>query len=668
MRTKDANRQRRLLEYKPLEATRLDRAMDYHVKMQKLWEANGKRLAQITGRDPSTLSMFSEDEFRRKNEERYIISQVVNSIATKDKGAWSPLPKIGDLYAQREKVSDFKNFELVRNPEEQENVPGARPTNWFHSKYYKKRVKQLRSFIDKIKPYEPEFEGLEVVGHTPEFMKHIQQTDFGQNPNESELNKPFDQADDLGLEAEEEVAAEVSTCRISFDSNRLFFTTSPGITQSKNVNVSNEGTCAIYYKWELSRDADLMLGQGASMTSLKTSSDDSSQPVDAFDWRISDSFSVPRNMQPKTRSEFCFTQLSGSILPGKTITFSFTFKSDVSGCFSQKWIMRTTPSIDTDSQTKLSIALRGCCQVEPPDLSSFKTSIDNSLHESERSRCIEEIMSSIFDRVKKLVSMHNQAGEERIEGDVLVDDRAPHFEEVNKKWGLTYSPGLYSSFLGIANATWDALGIESQFERFWDMSVDSLNDLIMKVEDGQVKRTLLAQLNFIIGEKMTPSASGNLSYSLGYLQLSAMLEDFPAALEAEAAKADKSGQIPTFIVPKMPDAIEAEELAESSHKKHRGKKEKETTKRTTANKKNTRKGGKGQPVEDESANQNENRAELSEDFKITLKERIKQELAARLRNFEKLSCESRGVTKQLTRVNEMDKLDTNLDLEVDDDL
>ena len=668
MRTKDANRQRRLLEYKPLEATRLDRAMEYHVKMQRLWEANGKRLAEITGRDPSTLSMFSEDEFRRKNEERYIISQVVSSIATKDKGAWSPLPRIGDLYAQREKVSDFKNFELVRNPEEQENVPGARPTNWFQSKYYKKRVKQLRSFIDKIKPHEPEFEGLEVVGHTPEFMKNVKQTDFGQAPNEEDKNQAGKPLDTTGqFLTEEESVMEVSTCRISFDSNRLFFTTSPGITQSKNVNVSNEGTCAIYYKWELSRDSDLMLGQGSSMKSLKALSEQSQQS-DAFDWRISESFNAPRNLQPKTRSEFCFTQLSGSILPGKTVTFSFSFKSDVSGCFSQKWIMRTTPTIDSDTPTKLSVALRGCCQVEPPNLSSFKAQIDNSLHESERSRCIEEIMSSIFDRVKKIVSMHNQAGEERIDGDVLVDDRAPHFEEVNKKWGLTYSPGLYSSLLSVANATWDALGIESQFERFWDMSVDSLSNMIMKVEDGQVKRSLLAQLNFTIREKMTPSATGNLSYSLGYLQLSAMLEDFSAILDSEATKLDKQGQIPIFIVPKMPDANDAEEAAESSHKKHRGKKEKETTKKTTANKKNTKKGGKGQAVEDESALQNENRAELSEDFKLALKERIKQELAARLRNFEKLSSESRGVTKQLTRINEMDQLDTNLDLEVDDDL
>jgi hypothetical protein len=41
-------------------------------------------------------------------------------------------------------------------------------------------------------------------------------------------------------------------------------------------------------------------------------------------------------------------------------------------------------------------------------------------------------------------------GEERIDGDVLVDDRAPAFDTANGRRGLAYSPGLYASLRAVA--------------------------------------------------------------------------------------------------------------------------------------------------------------------------------------------------------------------------
>ncbi|OHT10583.1 hypothetical protein TRFO_20081 [Tritrichomonas foetus] len=666
MRPRDTNRQRRLVEYKPLESTREERAMKYHEQVQKQWEATGKRLAKITGRDPTTLSMFSEDDFRRMNEERFLISQVVSSLVTKDQGAWSPLPRIGDLYAQRERPN-FERFEVIRNPDEHhqnQDVPGQRPSNWFKSKYYRKRAKQLRSFIEKIKPFEPDTEGLEIIGHTPDFMQEIQKLPEVQMESTQILDSHH---------SEEETVNE-SSCKISFDTNRLFFTTAPGSTQAKNVSVSNEGTCAIYYRWDVARDTELIIGAGSSRTPVKMQSIESKKDnqtksvpehVDNFDWRASESFTISRNLQPKTRSEFCFTQISGSILPGNTVTFSFSFKSDIPGCFLQKWIMRTTPNTtnsganSSNEKQNMSVSLRGCCQVDPPDLTSFKASIDNSLHESERSRCIEEIMSSIFDRVKKISEMNKQAGDERIDGDVLIDDRAPSFELANKKWGLIYSPGLFSSLLQIAEKCWDELNIQG-FERFWDYSVDSLNEMIMKIEDGSTKRNLILQLNNVIMQKMTSSALGNLSYSLGYLQLAASLDDLPKIADNEASKIGK--ELPPFIIPKVPDPNELEEAAESSRRRHRGKRDR----KPTLPKKTTRKGGKG--AEDDLPQQEITHAEIADDLRASIKVKMVKSLIERLRAFERLSGESKGVAQQLTRINEIDKLDTNLDVEVDDDL
>ena len=639
MRAKvDVNRQRRLQEYKPLEATREARAMEYHEKVQRMWEANAQHLAKVTGRDPTTLAMFSEDDFVRANQERFLISQVAFALANKDMGTWSPLPRIGDLYAQRETPQRrLKNYELIRNPDqhEQEHVDGQRPTSFFASKYYKKRVKQLRSHIEKLKPHEPSFEGLVVVGEPWPDRRRARQRDFD---NEDDIKQ---------TETVEEGVAE-SFVQVSLDKNRLFFGTTPGATKARTVTVTNEGTTAVYYKWEIAPDVDLMIGSGAGRTPVKKA-----QAQEVFDWRESEQFDIARNLAPKTRSEFCFTQLEGSILPGCSKSFDFSFKSDVPGCFTQKWILKTTPVAKSDGP--LSVVLRGCCEVTRPDLSSFRKSIDDSLHVSERSRCIDEIVMSVLERVTHVIQLRNRKPDDRIDGDVLVDDRGPAFEEVNKKWGLVYSPGLYSSLLKIAERCWDALGITG-FDRFWDLSVETISAMAMKIDDGNLKRAILRQINEILLQNMTSSAAGNLTFSLAFIQLGTWLDDAQARFKECAASVGK--ELPLFLVPKVPDPRELEEAMESSRKRGRGRGgRKPPAKRPT-------KKGKGQ---EEEANQPPPEPMYSDELKAAMKQAVKEELRNRLRVFEQLAGESKGVAQQLTRVNEIDRLDTNLDAEVEDD-
>ncbi|OHT15849.1 hypothetical protein TRFO_13666 [Tritrichomonas foetus] len=647
MHQKDKNRERRLQDFKPLESTRLERAMKYHLEVQKRWEAQGKALAERTGRDPSTLSMFSDDQFRHVNEERELISQVVFAIASKDMGVWKPLARIGDIYAQRERPRTDP-LELIRNPDEKDNVNGSRPTNFFHSKYYKKRVKQLRSFIEKLKPFEPDYEGLVVIG------KPVELEQF------KELPQVEDQPEEIIKQSgREEEELHESIVKIKLNCNRLFFTTTPGATQAKSIEVTNCGTTAVYYNWSVAKDIDLMIGEKGNRAPIKKQPEPNMPDItDQFDWRASDSFVVAKDVQKKTRSEFCFTQLSGSILPGNTATFSFSFKSDVPGCFLQRWSLRTTPS--TQPHASYSVNLRGCCQIHPPDLSSFKRSIDNSLHESERNRCLEEIMSAVFERVSKIVKLRSQQSEERIEGDVLVDDRAPVFEEANKEWNLTYSPGLFASLQSIAEECWDALEITG-FDRFWDMRVLSISEMAMKIEDGVRKREILLKLNEIIQRHATSNTTTNLTYSLAFVQLSTMTEGIPDILERDAQSMNTT--LPTFIVPKVPDPAELEEAQESQRRRHRGRRE---PKKPPPRKTLTR---KGKANEDESRlnSPTENRGELSPELKQLMKDSLVKQLKLHLAAFERLAGESAGVANQLTRVNEMDQLDTNLDLEVEDD-
>jgi hypothetical protein len=434
--------------------------------------------------------------------------------------------------------------------------------------------------------------------------------------------------------------------------HRLVFRTTLGATKARSVSVRNTGTAAVYFHWEIAREVELMLGHGANRASIQ------GEGHDPFDWYSSETFSVPRNLQSKTRSEFCFTQFTGSIRPGCAVTFNFAFKSDVPGCFTQRWIMRTTPTL-SDPKTPLSVSLRGCCEVNPPDLSSFKTSIEGSLHESERTRCINEILGAVVDRVEQICDLHRRRGEDRIDGEVLVDDRAPTFDAANRQWNLIYSPALYAALRGIAEECWDALKV-ANFDRFWDFKVTSLSTLAMRIPDGGVKRRILAELNKIVSQGMTASTAGSLAYSVAYVQVSTMLEDLPEAFLHDAAVLKV--QLPFFLVPKMPDPGQIEDELESAKRRHRSK---GSRKVPPPAKKPVKKGGK---EEETAAQAMPEPVELSQELKGAIRETIKSQIKERLLAFENLASESRAVGQQLTRVNEIERLETNLDAEVEDDV
>jgi hypothetical protein len=59
--------------------------------------------------------------------------------------------------------------------------------------------------------------------------------------------------------------------------------------------------------------------------------------------------------------------------------------------------------------------------------------------------------------------------------------------------------------------------------------------------------------------------------------------------------------------------------------------------------------------------------ELTAERRATMRQPIRDELRARILMFEMVGTESQTVTRQLTRVNEIERLEALLDAEVDDD-
>jgi hypothetical protein len=166
-------------------------------------------------------------------------------------------------------------------------------------------------------------------------------------------------------------------------------------------------------------------------------------------------------------------------------------------------------------------------------------------------------------------------------------------------------------------------------------------------------------LNEIIRRNVTASAAGNLTFSLAYVQLSTYLADLPDRFMADAAM--MGVELPLFIIPKVRDPAGLEAELESAQRRHRGKRDKKPPPKKPIRRERAEEEAAKAPPPDLTG-------ELSPELKIAVRETIKSELRKRLLAFENLATESRGVGRQLTRVNEIERLETNLETEVEDEL
>jgi hypothetical protein len=187
--------------------------------------------------------------------------------------------------------------------------------------------------------------------------------------------------------------------------------------------------------------------------------------------------------------------------------------------------------------------------------------------------------------------------------------------------------------------------------------------MAMRIENAELKRGILGRVNEILQHAATASAPGNLAFSLAFVQLFTYFEELPTLFLRDAA-ALKVG-LPFFVVPKVPDPAELEDaLLESQRKKHRRPREK----KPPPPKRSSRRGKAGQDESPRGTPVPEIATVMSPELKVRVRETIREELRKKLLVFEHLAGESQGVTQQLTRVNDLEKLDTNLAREVDDEL
>jgi hypothetical protein len=183
----------------------------------------------------------------------------------------------------------------------------------------------------------------------------------------------------------------------------------------------------------------------------------------------------------------------------------------------------------------------------------------------------------------------------------------------------------------------------------------------MRLADASLKRVLLHRLNEVIQRSMTANAPDGLSFSLAYVQLANYIDRLPDLFLRDAG--DLGVKLPLFIVPKVPNPAEIESRPESTRRRHKSRPAKPPPTSSS------RKGGRAK--EDEAARaalEAPEPKELTPELRAAVRQTIRTELKQRILAFESLAGESSAVGRQLTRGNDIDRLDTNLDAEIEDDL
>jgi len=341
---------------------------------------------------------------------------------------------------------------------------------WDKSFYREERYKQLGRIISELDPHDPYMDGLEVIGKKIE-PNLSNQYEFCA-PVHRDLTPILDdsQEEDLVLDEEKEnddplamfidVVPEHTfgpsllingqsaswkgenhcpgteeaglTVRLMFDAEVEDFAKS-------SVNITNDGTAAIFYHWEKKPQLN--------------------------------PFGIHKG-RPLQR--FYFDSSDGRIMPGQTIELPILFKSVNSGLFNEVWQLETHPVLLGGSNIEL--VLRGMASKQD-DFVEDRKKLEEDLKYRQRDRIVERII----DEVIAGIGTPPRPG--------TPDDKYITEEEIFKRQNdqMHYKTDTIDSLKSMYRQLDEECG--------WNLSVDSLLKIITMENDDEAKEEMLENLN-----------------------------------------------------------------------------------------------------------------------------------------------------------------------------
>ncbi|NXJ88333.1 MYBPP protein, partial [Corythaixoides concolor] len=298
-----------------------------------------KYLGEILQRPENELLMNVSEDYRQIQEERDIIDRSLPALLPgkgyrRGSEFWSQPERIGDeltgltmTLTQRER-GYAEPVTRVGKPHAVRMETGLKPLKkkpfhltWDKSLFLKHRRQELKSVLEELDFYKPDLDGLEVIGKGQPFTS-VSTEPFPRSttPKESETLDSLRDSPNVVPEAVRGPSlnfcgqpARWINCSTSGGDEigiaaRLTFETLAGERAESSLMVSNDGTTAIWYNW-------MRLPQ-----------------------------QIPsRETKGKRMPCFYFDTRPGVILPAESRKFSFLFKSERAGIFSESWEFRTHP-------------------------------------------------------------------------------------------------------------------------------------------------------------------------------------------------------------------------------------------------------------------------------------------------------------------------------------
>ncbi|XP_023794444.1 MYCBP-associated protein isoform X2 [Cyanistes caeruleus] len=363
---------------------------NHHMAMRKKQE---KHLGEILHKPENELLMNMSDDYRQIQEERDLIDRSLPALFP-GKGYrvgsefWSLPEQIGDeltgltLTLTRTERGHPEPFTHVGKPRTVQRETGLKPPkkvpchlNWDKSLFLKHRRQELKSLLEELGFFKPDLEGLEVIGKGQPFTS-VSAEAF----RDATISEEIETLDPLGdsfivvPEAEKVPSLVfcgqparwikgVTACRKEIGiAARLTFETLASEKAESFLTVTNDGRAAIWYNW-------MRLPQ-----------------------------QIPsRGTKGRRMPYFYFDTRPGVILPGETRRFSFIFKSERAGIFSEPWEFRTHPLLLGGAL--LQVTLWGIAVYEDK-LADFREKLESELAAREGAAIVKDSLNELLDQIR----------------------------------------------------------------------------------------------------------------------------------------------------------------------------------------------------------------------------------------------------------------------------
>ncbi|NXT31908.1 MYBPP protein, partial [Pelecanoides urinatrix] len=352
-----------------------------------------KYLGEILQRPENELLMSISEDYRQIQEERDLIDRSLPALLPgkgyrRGSEFWTQPERIGDeltgltmTLTQRERGYS-EPVTYVGKPHTVRMETGVKPPKripfhltWDKSIFLRHRRQELKSILEELNFYKPDLDGLEVIGKGQPFTS-VSTESFPRSTT-SEESETSDSSRDYPDVVPEAVLGPslnfcgqparwincITSCRDEIGiAARLTFETLAGEKAESSLAVSNDGTAAIWYNW-------MRLPQ-----------------------------QIPsREIKGKRMQCFYFDTRPGVILPGETRKFSFLFKSERAGIFSESWEFRTHPLLLGGAL--LQVTLWGIAVYEDK-LADVRGKLESDLAAQEGATIVEESLKEILVRIR----------------------------------------------------------------------------------------------------------------------------------------------------------------------------------------------------------------------------------------------------------------------------